>query len=145
MLELVDMEIREILSKYEYDGDNAHIIQGSALAATNDVDPELGEKSVTKLLEIMDTTIPLPERPINKPFMMSVDSTFTIPGRGTVVAGTIEQGKAKIGEEIEIVGYKPTNTKSIITGVETFNKQLDTAEAGDNVGLLLRGLNRDDI
>jgi elongation factor Tu len=90
MLELVEMEIREILTKYEYDGDNAHIIKGSALAASNDVDPEIGEKSVVKLLEIMDTAIPLPERPINLPFMMSIDSTFTIPGRGTVVAGTIE-------------------------------------------------------
>lgn len=90
MLELVDMEIREILNKYEYDGDSAHIIKGSALAACNDTDPELGEKSVVKLLETMDEHIPLPERPINKSFMMSIDSTFTIPGRGTVVAGTIE-------------------------------------------------------
>lgn len=93
----------------------------------------------------MDTTIPLPERPINQPFMMSIDSTFTIPGRGTVVAGTIEQGKAKVGEEVEIVGYKQNSVKTTITGVETFNKSLDSAEAGDNVGLLVRGLNRNDI
>lgn len=120
--ELVEMEIRELLSKYDYDGDNTAVVKGSALAASNGSDPELGEKKVRfltqvlELLKLMDETIPIPERPIDKTFMMSVDSTFTIPGRGTVVTGTIEQGRVKVGEDIEIVGYSDKATKTTVTG-----------------------------
>lgn len=110
------MEIRELLSKYEYDGDDAIFVKGSALAASNDTDPELGEKKILELLKVMDETIPIPERPIDKDFMMSVDSTFTVPGRGTVVTGTIEQGKIKVGEDVEIVGYHNSTNKTTVTG-----------------------------
>ncbi|CAD8201607.1 unnamed protein product [Paramecium octaurelia] len=142
--ELVEMEIRELLSKYEYDGDNAKIVKGSALLASNDQEPELGEKSILQLLDTMDKEIKIPQRPIDKPFLMSIEGTYHIAGRGTVVTGTIDQGKASIKDNIEVVGYgKPKQTA--IVGVETFKKQLDFGEAGDNVGILIRGLTRDDV
>lgn len=100
------MEVRELLAKYDYDGDNTAVVKGSALFATQDINPELGENRIMDLLKVMDETIPIPERPIDKDFMMSVDSTFTIPGRGTVVTGTVEQGKIKVGEDVEIIGLK---------------------------------------
>jgi len=143
--ELVEMEVRDLLSKYEYDGDNTTFIRGSALCAMNDTEPELGEKKVLELLNIMDTTIPEPTRDVDKPLLMSIESTFTIAGRGTVVTGTIESGKVKIGDEVDLVGYNKKIIKTTITGIETFRKQLDSGQAGDNVGLLLRSLQRDDV
>ena len=144
MHELVEMEIREILDKYEFDGSNAHILKGSALSCINDTDPELGEQKVKELLNILDT-IELPPRESEKPFLMSVESTFSIPGRGTVATGTIESGKVKVGEEVELLGYSRKKVKTTITGLETFRKQLDYGEAGDNIGLLVKSLTRDDI
>lgn len=142
--ELVEMEVRELLQKYEYNGDAAKIIKGSALLASQDTEPELGEKAVLQLLETMDAEIKIPERPIDKPFLMSIDGTYHIAGRGTVVTGTVDQGRVKVKDDIEIVGYgKPKPTT--IVGIETFKKQLDSGEAGDNVGLLIRGFNREDV
>lgn len=143
--ELVEMEVRELLTKYEYDGDAAPVIFGSALCALNNTDPEIGINKVNELLDTMDKKIAVPERTVDKAFMMSVESTYQIPGRGTVVTGTVDTGKIKIGEDIEIVGYSTKVLKTTITGIETFRKQLDYAEAGDNVGLLLRGVTRDDV
>ncbi len=143
--ELVEMETRDILTQYEYDGAKAQVIKGSALCACNDSEPELGEKKILELLKAMDEHIPIPVRDIDKPFMMPIESTFTIGGRGTVASGTIEQGKIKVGEEIEVVGYSKKVTKTTITGIETFRKTLDYGEAGDNVGLLLRSLQREDV
>ena len=144
MHELVEMEVRELLQKNNYDGDNTIIIKGSALMALNNEQPEIGKDRVQELLKTMDDTIPIPERPIDKPFIMSIESTYNIEGRGTVVVGTIEQGKVKPGEEVEITGFGET-TKSIVTGVETFKKTLDYGEAGDNVGLLIRGIIRNKV
>lgn len=143
--ELVEMEVRELLSKYEFDGDNAVVIKGSALCAMNDTEPEIGEQRVLKLVETMDTVIPEPERDVDKPLLMSVESTFTIPGRGTVVTGTIESGKVKLGDEVDLVGYNKKNVRTTITGIETFRKQLESGQAGDNVGMLVRSLQRDDV
>lgn len=143
--ELVEMEVRELLTKYEYDGDASPVIFGSALCALNNTDPEIGINKVNELLDTMDKKIAVPERTVDKAFMMSVESTYQIPGRGTVVTGTVDTGKIKIGEDIEIVGYSSKVLKTTITGIETFRKQLDYAEAGDNVGLLLRGVTRDDV
>lgn len=143
--ELVEMEVRELLTKYEYDGDASPVIFGSALCALNNTDPEIGINKVNELLDTMDKKIAVPERTVDKAFMMSVESTYQIPGRGTVVTGTVDTGKIKIGEDIEIVGYSNKVLKTTITGIETFRKQLDYAEAGDNVGLLLRGVTRDDV
>lgn len=120
--ELVEMEVRELLGKYDYDGDNAKIIKGSALLATQDSEPELGEKRILELLETMDKEVPIPERDINKPFLMSIESTYTIAGRGTVATGTIDTGRCKIGDDIEIVGYSKKPVKTTITGIETFRK-----------------------
>jgi elongation factor Tu len=143
--ELVEMEVRELLNKYEYKGDEAKFVRGSALCAMNDTEPELGEKKVLELVDAMDTLIPEPVRDTDKPLLMSVESTFTIGGRGTVATGTIETGKVKVGEDVDLVGYSPKITKTTITGIETFRKQLDFAQAGDNVGLLVRSLQREDI
>ncbi|KAL4506962.1 hypothetical protein ABPG72_001383 [Tetrahymena utriculariae] len=143
--ELVEMEVRELLTKYEYNGDEAPVIFGSALCALNGTDPEIGTNKINALLDTMDKQIALPQRTIDKPFMMSVEGTYQIPGRGTVVTGTVDTGKVKTGEDIEIVGYSNKVLKTTITGIETFRKQLDYAEAGDNVGLLLRGVTRDDV
>lgn len=145
MHELVEMEVRELLSTYEYDGDNTVFIKGSALCALNGTDPELGEKAMEKLVEALDTQIELPERLKDKEFLMSVDSSVNIPGRGTVVTGTVEQGKCKVGDEVHMIGIKRKPLPTTITGIETFKKQLDYGEAGDNVGVLLRGVTKDQV
>ncbi|RRW94140.1 elongation factor Tu, partial [Pandoraea apista] len=144
LLELVEMEVRELLSKYEFPGDDLPIIQGSAkLALEGDKGP-LGEEAIMKLAEALDTYIPTPERAIDKAFLMPVEDVFSISGRGTVVTGRVESGVIKVGEEIEIVGIVPT-VKTICTGVEMFRKLLDQGQAGDNVGILLRGTKREDV
>jgi len=145
LAEVVEMEVKELLSKYEYDGEKAQVIKGSALCALNGTNKEIGEDSIKKLLEAMDNHIELPPRPIDKPFFLSIDSTYNILGRGTVATGTVETGKVKLGEEIDIIGYSPRVIKSIVAGLETFKKQMDTAEAGDNVGVLLRGVLKKDV
>ena len=142
LIDLVEMEVRELLSEYGFDGDNAPIIRGSALQALNG-DPEYVAK-IEELMDAVDTYIPSPVRDIDKPFLMSVEDVFTITGRGTVATGRVERGVAKLNDEVEIVGIKPTR-KTVITGLEMFRKQLDLAEAGDNIGALLRGVNRDEI
>ena len=142
LIDLVEMEVRELLSEYGFDGDNAPIIRGSALQALNG-DPKYVAK-IDELMEAVDTYIPSPVRDIDKPFLMSVEDVFTITGRGTVATGRVERGVAKLNDEVEIVGIKPTR-KTVITGLEMFRKQLDLAEAGDNIGALLRGVNRDEI
>ena len=142
LIDLVEMEVRELLSEYGFDGDNAPIIRGSALQALNG-DPAYVAK-IDELMDAVDTYIPSPVRDIDKPFLMSVEDVFTITGRGTVATGRVERGILKLSEEVEIVGIKPTR-KTVITGLEMFRKQLDLAEAGDNIGALLRGVNRDEV
>jgi elongation factor Tu len=144
LLDLVEMEIRELLSMYKFPGDDIPIVKGSALAALEGRNPEIGETSIRALLAAVDSYIPQPVRVLDKPFLMPVEDVFSIEGRGTVVTGRIEQGVVKVGEEIEVVGFKPT-AKTTCTGVEMFRKLLDQGEAGDNVGLLLRGLKREDV
>jgi elongation factor Tu len=145
LLDLVELEVRELLSEYEFPGDEIPVIRGSALKAGESDDPDSEEnKSIWALLEAMDTYIPQPERDVDKPFLMPIEDVFTISGRGTVVTGRIERGKVKVGEEMEIVGIRPT-MKKVVTGVEMFRKLLDSGEAGDNVGLLLRGTERTDV
>jgi len=143
LLELVELEIRELLSKYEYDGDNTPIIQGSATGAL--AGDEKWVKAVDELMEAVDTYIPLPPRPIDQPFLMSVEDVFTITGRGTVATGRIERGIIKVGDNVEIVGFNDAPLTSTCTGVEMFKKLLDRGEAGDNAGLLLRGIEKKDI
>lgn len=142
LLDLVEMEVRELLTKYEYPGDEIPIIKGSALKALEG-DPE-AEKSIEELIKALDEYIPEPKRDVDKPFLMPIEDVFSIKGRGTVATGRIERGKVKVNEEVEIVGIKPTK-KVVVTGVEMFRKQLDEGQAGDNVGLLLRGVEREDI
>ncbi len=144
LLELVDMELRELLSKYNFPGDDTPIITGSALKALEGDQSEIGVPSIIKLVEALDSYIPMPERPIDKPFLMPIEDVFSISGRGTVVTGRIERGIIKVGEEVEIVGLKDT-VKSTCTGVEMFRKLLDQGQAGDNVGVLLRGIKREDV
>jgi elongation factor Tu len=144
MLELVELEIRELLSKYGFPGDDIPVIQGSAVSALEGKSDGLGKEAVQKLMDAVDAFIPTPERPVDKPFLMPVEDVFTISGRGTVVTGRVERGIIKVGEEIEIIGLKPTQ-KSTCTGVEMFRKLLDQGQAGDNVGALLRGVKREDI
>jgi elongation factor Tu len=144
LLDLVELELRELLDKYEYPGDDTPIIRGSALKALEGEDSEYGVQSIAKLLEACDTFIPEPERDIDQPFLMPVEDVFTITGRGTVVTGRIERGKVKVQEEIEMVGLGETR-KTVCTGVEMFRKLLDEGQAGDNVGLLLRGVKREDV
>jgi len=144
LLDLVEMEVRELLSKYEFPGDKIPIIKGSALCALEDKDPKLGEEAILALMKAVDEAIPQPDRPKDQPFLMPVEDVFSISGRGTVVTGRIERGIVKVGEEIEIIGIKPT-TKTVVTGVEMFRKLLDQGEAGDNVGCLLRGVEREGI
>ena len=144
LLELVEMEVRELLSSYEFPGDDLPIIKGSALAALEGRDAEIGENSIRELMKAVDEYIPQPERALDKTFLMPIEDVFSIEGRGTVVTGRIEQGVVKVGEEIEIVGIKDT-TKTTCTGVEMFRKLLDQGEAGDNVGVLLRGTKRDEV
>ncbi len=144
LLELVEMELRELLTSYNYPGDDIPIIQGSAVCALNDTQPVLGEEAIIKLMEAVDSYIPQPERDIDKPFLMPVEDVFSISGRGTVVTGRVERGIVKVGEEVEIVGLKNT-VKTIVTGVEMFRKLLDQGQAGDNIGALLRGTKREDV
>ena len=144
LLELVEMEVRELLSSYGFPGDDIPIVKGSALCALEDKNPELGREAILKLMEAVDAYIPQPERPKDKPFLMPIEDVFSISGRGTVVTGRVEQGVVKVGEEVEIIGIRPT-TKTIVTGVEMFRKLLDQGEAGDNIGALLRGTKREDV
>ena len=142
MLDLVEMDVRELLSKYGYDGDNTPVIRGSALKALEG-DPEW-EAKIDELMDAVDEWIPTPERDNTKPFLMSIEDVFTITGRGTVVTGRVERGELKLNDEVEIVGLKPTQ-KTVVTGIEMFRKQLDFAEAGDNAGVLLRGISREQV
>ena len=144
LLELVEMELRELLTAYEFPGDDIPIVHGSAKLALEDDKGELGWGSIMKLMEEVDRYIPLPERPRDQPFLMPIEDVFSISGRGTVVTGRIERGIIKVGEEVEIIGIKPT-VKSVVTGVEMFRKLLDQGEAGDNVGCLLRGIDREAV
>jgi elongation factor Tu len=144
LLDLVEMEVRELLSKYEFPGDDIPIVKGSALKALDGSDKKLGEDAVRELMAQVDAYIPTPARPKDKPFLMPVEDVFSISGRGTVVTGRVEQGIVKVGEEIEIVGLRPTQ-KTTVTGVEMFRKLLDSGEAGDNIGALLRGTKREDV
>ncbi len=144
LLELVELELRELLSAYNFPGDEIPIVTGSALAAIEGRDEEVGKQSVLKLMEAIDTYIPVPERPMDQPFLMPVEDVFSISGRGTVATGRIERGIVKIGDEVEIVGIRRTS-KTTITGVEMFRKLLDRGEAGDNVGVLLRGVDKDGV
>jgi elongation factor Tu len=144
LLELVEMEVRELLSKYDFPGDDIPIVKGSALAALEDRDKEIGEDSIRALMAAVDEWIPTPDRPVDLPFLMPVEDVFSISGRGTVATGRIERGVLNVGDEIEIVGIRP-NKKTTCTGVEMFRKLLDRGEAGDNVGVLLRGVERDGV
>jgi elongation factor Tu len=144
LLELVELEVRELLSKYEFPGDKTPVIKGSAKAALDGVDDKLGKESIFELMKAVDEFIPQPQRPKDQPFLMPVEDVFSISGRGTVVTGRIERGIIKVGEEVEIVGLKPT-LKTVVTGVEMFRKLLDQGEAGDNVGCLLRGTKREEV
>jgi elongation factor Tu len=144
LIELVEMEIRELLSSYDYPGDDIPIIKGSALHAMNGTRPEIGEASIRELIKAVDEYIPTPARAVDQPFLMPVEDVFSISGRGTVATGRIERGIVKVGEEVEIVGIRP-NKKTVCTGVEMFRKLLDQGQAGDNVGLLLRGIDREGI
>jgi elongation factor Tu len=144
LLELVEMEVRELLSEYEFPGDEIPVVIGSALRALEGDDSEYGEPSVLALLEAVDEYIPEPERDIDRDFLLAVEDVFTIQGRGTVATGRVESGKISLNEDIEIVGIRPTR-KTVVTGVEMFNKSMDSAQAGDNIGALLRGVKRDDI
>jgi elongation factor Tu len=143
-LELVEMEIRELLSSYDFPGDDIPIVKGSALAALEGRDDAIGKNSILELMKAVDEYIPQPDRPKDQPFLMPIEDVFSISGRGTVVTGRIERGIVKVGDEIEIVGIK-TTSKTTCTGVEMFRKLLDEGEAGDNVGVLLRGTGRDDV
>src|ERR687893_235683 len=144
LLELVEMEVRELLSEYDFPGDDVPVVVGSALRALEGDEGELGEQSVLQLLEAIDTYIPEPERAIDRPYLLAVEDVFTIQGRGTVATGRVEQGKISLNEEVEIVGIRPTR-KTVVTGVEMFNKSMSEAQAGDNIGALLRGVKRDEI
>ncbi len=144
LLELVELEIREELSKRGFDGDNIPIVSGSALAALEDRNPEIGENQIVELMKAVDDWIPQPERPLDKPFLMPIEDVFSISGRGTVVTGRVETGIVKVGEEVEIVGIKDTK-KTVVTGVEMFRKLLDQGQAGDNIGALIRGVGREEV
>jgi len=144
ILELVELEVRELLSKYDFDGDNIPIIKGSALAALEGRNPEIGENSIKELMDAVDAHIPQPLRPTDKPFLMPIEDVFSISGRGTVVTGRVESGIVNVGDEVEIVGIKDTQ-KTVVTGVEMFRKLLDRGEAGDNIGALIRGVAREAV
>jgi len=145
LIELVELEVRELLSKYDFPGDDIPIVRGSALKALESGDPEAPEcKCILDLMEAVDSYVPEPDRPLDKPFLMPIEDVFTISGRGTVVTGRVDRGIIKVGEDIEIVGFKPT-MKTVCTGVEMFRKILDQGQAGDNVGVLLRGIKRDEV
>jgi elongation factor Tu len=144
LLELVELEVRELLSSYQFPGDDIPIIKGSALCALEDREPEMGEKSIMELMDAVDSYIPQPDRPMDRPFLMPIEDVFSISGRGTVVTGRIERGVVTVGDEVEIVGIRPTQ-KTVVTGVEMFRKLLDRGEAGDNIGALLRGTKREEV
>jgi len=144
LLDLVEMEVRELLSKYEFPGDDIPIVKGSALKASEGDAGELGEPSIMRLMEAIDSYIPQPQREKDKPFVMPIEDVFSISGRGTVVTGRVERGIVKVGEEVEIVGIRPTS-KTVVTGVEMFRKLLDQGEAGDNIGVLLRGTKKEEV
>ncbi len=144
LLELVELEVRELLSSYQFPGDDIPVIKGSALCALEDRDPDMGEKSIMELMDAVDSYIPQPVRATDRPFLMPVEDVFSISGRGTVATGRVERGVIKVGEEVEIVGIRATQ-KTVVTGVEMFRKLLDQGEAGDNIGALLRGTKREDI
>ena len=144
ILELVELEVRELLSEYGFDGDNIAIVKGSALAALEGRDPEIGENSIKELMAAVDENIPQPDRPVDKDFLMPIEDVFSISGRGTVVTGRVETGVVNVGDEVEIVGIKDT-TKTTVTGVEMFRKLLDRGEAGDNIGALIRGVGREEV
>ena len=144
LLELVEMEVRELLSSYDFPGDDIPVVKGSALAVMEDRDEEIGAKTIIELMEAVDSYIPTPERAIERPFLMPIEDVFSISGRGTVVTGRVERGIVNVNDEIEIVGIKDT-TKTVCTGVEMFRKLLDRGEAGDNVGVLLRGVKREEV
>ena len=144
LLDLVELEVRELLTKYQFPGDTAPVIRGSAIKALNGEKGETADEAILRLYEALDTNGPLPERPIDQPFLMPIEDVFSISGRGTVVTGRIERGKIKVGEEVEIVGLRDTQ-KSVVTGVEMFRKLLDEGVAGDNVGCLLRGIDKDAV
>ena len=144
LLELVELEVRELLSSYDFPGDDIPIIPGSALAAVENRDPEIGEQAILKLMDAVDAYIPTPERPLDMPFLMAIEDVFSISGRGTVVTGKVDRGIVKVGDEVEIVGIRDTQ-KTICTGVEMFRKLLDQGQAGDNVGILVRGIDREQV
>ncbi|WP_207541327.1 elongation factor Tu, partial [Sabulicella rubraurantiaca] len=144
LVELVEMEVRELLSSYQFPGDDIPIVKGSALMALEDKSPEIGEQAILQLMAEVDRYIPQPERPKDRPFLMPIEDVFSISGRGTVVTGRVERGVVKVGEEVEIIGLKDT-VKTTVTGVEMFRKLLDSGEAGDNIGALLRGTKREDV
>ncbi len=144
LLELVELEVRELLDEYRFPGDDIPVVRGSALAAMEDGDAQTGEQSVLELMAAVDSYIPTPERAVDRPFLMPIEDVFSISGRGTVVTGRVEQGVVKVGDEVEIVGIRETS-KTVCTGVEMFRKLLDSGEAGDNIGVLLRGTKRDDV
>ena len=144
LLDLVELEVRELLSSYQFPGDKIPVVRGSALCALEDKNPELGKQSILKLMQAVDESIPQPDRPKDRPFLMPVEDVFSISGRGTVVTGRIERGIVKVGEEIEIIGLRPT-VKTVVTGVEMFRKLLDQGEAGGNIGALLRGTKREEV
>jgi elongation factor Tu len=144
LLELVEMEVRELLSEYEFPGDDVPVVVGSALKALEGDDSEYGEPAILALMEAVDSYVPEPERDIDRDFLLAVEDVFTIQGRGTVATGRVETGQVSVGTEVEIVGIRPTR-KTVVTGVEMFNKSMDSAQAGDNIGALLRGLKRDDV
>jgi elongation factor Tu len=144
LLDLVELEVRELLSKYDFPGDDIPIVKGSALCALEDRSPEIGRERVLELMAEVDRYIPQPERPVDLPFLMPIEDVFSISGRGTVVTGRVERGIVKVGEEVEIVGLRDTQ-KTTVTGVEMFRKLLDQGQAGDNVGVLLRGTKREDV
>ena len=145
ILELVELEIRELLSKYDFDGDNIPIIQGSAVKALDGTNDDIGREAIIKLMEAVDSWIPQPERPLDKPFLMPIEDVFSISGRGTVVTGRVETGIVKVGEEVEIVGIQTVVRKTVVTGVEMFRKLLDQGQAGDNIGALVRGVGREEV
>src|SRR5687767_1309140 len=144
LLDLVELEVRELLSSYDFPGDEIPVIRGSALAAMEGRDDAIGKEAIFKLMDAVDSYIPQPERPKDRPFLMPIEDVFSISGRGTVVTGRIERGIVKVGDEVEIVGLKPT-IKTVVTGVEMFRKLLDSGEAGDNIGALLRGTKREEV
>src|SRR5271154_3652800 len=144
LLELVELEVRELLSSYDFPGDDIPVIKGSALCALEGREPEVGENSIKELMAAVDSYIPQPERAKDRPFLMPIEDVFTISGRGTVVTGRVERGIVKVGDEVEIVGLRPT-AKTVVTGVEMFRKLLDQGEAGDNIGVLLRGTKREEV